>query len=122
MALGATRGDRYKNRMRITMVKKRLRDGSECRKCAQATQQLESRGLMGRIDEVLETREGDSASPAAQLAARFGIDTAPFFIVRDDTGEHVYTSVMRLIQDRLGAAVSDRERAAAIDPDDVGGI
>src|SRR5262250_3291752 len=76
MALGATRGDRYKNRMRITMVKKRLRDGSECRKCAQATQQLESRGLMGRIDEVLETREGDSASPAAQLAARFGIDTA----------------------------------------------
>jgi len=104
------------------MVKKRLRDGSECRKCAQATQQLEARGLLGRIDEILEAREGDSSSPAGKLAERFGIDTAPFFIVRDDSGEHVYTSVMRLIQDRLGAKVSDRERAAAIDPDDVGGI
>jgi hypothetical protein len=51
-----------------------------------------------------------------------GVDTAPFFIVRDDTGEHVYTSVMRLIRDRLGGAVSDQERAAAIDPDDIGGI
>ena len=104
------------------MVKKRLLDGSECRKCAQATEQLKTRGLLGRIDEVLEVREGDPNSPGSELAARFGIDTAPFFIVRDDTGEHVYTSVMRLIQDRLGHSVSERERAAAIDPDDVGGI
>jgi hypothetical protein len=104
------------------MVKKRLLDGSECRKCAQATEQLKTRGLLGRIDEVLEVREGDPNSPGSQLAARLGIDTAPFFVVRDDSGEHVYTSVMRLIQDRLGQAVSERERAAAIDPDDVGGI
>jgi len=104
------------------MVKKRLQDGQECRKCAQATEQLKSRGLWNRIDEVLEAREGDGSSPGAQLAARFGIDTAPFFIVRDDAGEHAYTSVMRLIQDRLGRAVSDTDRAAAIDPDDVGGI
>ncbi len=104
------------------MVKKRLRDGTECRKCAQATEQLKSRGLFSRIDEVVEAREDDASSPGTQLAARLGIDTAPFFIVRDDSGEQVYTSVMRLIQDRLGRAVSDAERAAAIDPDDVGGI
>jgi len=104
------------------MVKKRLADGSECRKCGQATEQLKTRGLLGRIDEVLEVREGDPNSPGARLATRLGIDTAPFFVVRDDAGEQVYTSVMRLIQDRLGQAVSDRERAAAIDPDDVGGI
>jgi hypothetical protein len=108
--------------MHITMVKKRLRDGSECRKCAQATEQLTSRGLWQRIDEVVEAQEGDPASAGSQLAERVGVDTAPFFIVRDDTGEHVYTSVMRLIRDRLGAAVSDQESAAAIDPDDIGGI
>jgi len=108
--------------MHITMVKKRLRDGRECRKCAQATAQLEQRGLLQRIDEIIEAQEGDPISPGTQLAARVGIDTAPFFIVRDDSGEHVYTSVMRLIQDRLGTAVSDQDRARAIDPDDVGGI
>ena len=104
------------------MVKKRLLDGRECRKCAQATEQLKARGLWARIDEVVEADEGNAASPGSQLAARLGVDTAPFFVVRDDAGEHVYTSVMRLIQDRLGKAVSDGERAAAIDPDDIGGI
>ena len=84
--------------------------------------QLQVRGLWGRIDEVVEAQEGDPNSPGAQLAARVGVDLAPFFIVRDDTGEHVYTSVMRLIHDRLGKDVSDQERARAIDPDDVGGI
>lgn len=104
------------------MVKKRLQDGRECRKCAQATEQLKSRGLWARIDEVVEAREGDPASPGAQLAARVGVETAPFFVVRDETGEQVYTSVMRLIQDRLGKPISDQERAGAIDPDDIGGI
>src|SRR5262245_20097766 len=104
------------------MVKKRLLDGGECRKCAQATEQLKTRGLWQRIDAVVEAQEGDADSPGTQLAARLGVDTAPFFVVRDDAGEQVYTSVMRLIHDRLGTSVSDQERAAAIDPDDVGGI
>jgi hypothetical protein len=108
--------------MHITMVKKRLADGSDCRKCNQAAEQLRARGLWERIDEVVLADERDPSSPGMQLAARFAIDTAPFFIVRDDAGEHVYTSVMRLIQDRLGTAVSPHERARAIDPDDIGGI
>ncbi len=116
------RRSRYNPGMHITMVKKRLEDGRECRKCAQATDQLKNRGVWQRIDDVVEVRAGDASSPGAQLAARFGIDTAPFFIVRDDSGEHVYTSVMRLIQERLGVSVSDKERARAIDPDEVGGI
>lgn len=108
--------------MYITMVKKRLADGSDCRKCNQAAEHLKSRGLWQRIDDVVLADERDPSSAGMQLAARFGIETAPFFVVRDEAGEHVYTSVMRLIQDRLGRAVSDRQRAGAIDPDDVGGI
>jgi hypothetical protein len=108
--------------MHVTMVKKRLADGSDCRKCNQAVEHLKSRGLWDRIDEVVLADERDPSSAGMQLAARHAIDTAPFFIVRDDAGEQVYTSVMRLIQDRLGKAVSDEERVRAIDPDDVGGI
>jgi len=108
--------------MHVTMVKKKLRDGSECRKCAQATEQLRTRGLLDRIDEVVWAQEGDSESPGIELGRRHGIDTAPFFIVRDDAGEHLYTSVMLLIRERLGQAVSDAEQARQIDPDDIGGI
>jgi hypothetical protein len=108
--------------MHITMVKKRLADGSDCRKCNQAAEHLKSRGLWERIDEVVLADERDPGGAGMQLAARYAVDTAPFFIVRDDAGEQVYTSVMRLIQERLGKRVSDEERARAIDPDDIGGI
>jgi hypothetical protein len=108
--------------MHITMVKKRLRDGSECRKCNQASEQLRSRNLLGRIDEIVWADEGNPDSPGIRLGVQYGVDHAPFFIVRDDKGEHVYTSVMLLIRERLGQAVTDAEQAKQIDPDDIGGI
>ncbi len=109
--------------MHITMVKKRKLDGSDCRKCNQATQQLESRGLLGRIDEIVWAVEGDPESPGMKLGTEHGVDNAPFFVVSDDGATpQVYTSVMRLIKERLGAAVSAREEAGNIDADDIGGI
>jgi hypothetical protein len=108
--------------MHITMVKKRLADGSECRKCNQATEQLRQRGLLGRIDEFVWADEGDAESAGSKLGREHGVDVAPFFIVRDGAGVQVYTSVMRLIRDRLGDAVTDEEQAKQIDPDDIGGI
>jgi hypothetical protein len=108
--------------MHITMVKKKLKDGSDCRKCAQAMEQLERRGFWDRIDEVVWAVEGDPESPGMRLGARLGVENAPFFVVRDDTSEHVYTSVMRLIQDRFREHLSTGEQAKQIDPDDVGGI
>lgn len=109
--------------MHITMVKKRLKDGSDCRKCAEATEHLRSRGLLGRIDEVVWAIEDDPDSPGNLLGAQLGAERAPFFVVRDERGEqHVYTSVLRLIREQLGEHVSDQEEARAIDPDDIGGI
>jgi hypothetical protein len=87
--------------MHITMVKKELRDGRPCRKCEQAMDLLMGRGLWERVNEVVIAKEGDAASPGVQLAQRLGIDVAPFFVVRDDGGEQVYTSVMQLIRERL---------------------
>jgi hypothetical protein len=108
--------------MHITMVKKRLRDGSECRKCNQASEQLRNRNLLGRIDEIVWADEGNADSPGIQLGKKHGVEQAPFFIVRDDNGEQVYTSVMLLIRERLGQTVTDAEQAKQIDPDDIGGI
>jgi hypothetical protein len=107
--------------MRITMVKKTLADGSDCRKCAEATAQLESRGLWNRIDEVVWAREDDPSSPGMLLGAHHGVASAPFFIVRDDNDvETVYASVLQLVRERLGQTVSTTQQAAAIDIDDIG--
>jgi hypothetical protein len=109
--------------MHITMVKKRLADGSECRKCQEASEHLHSRGLWERIDEVVWAHEGDAASPGVQLGSQLGIDRAPFFVVKDpDGGQAVYVSVLQLVRERLGQAVTVREQVQAIDPDDIGGI
>jgi len=108
--------------MHVTMVKKKLADGSDCRKCAEVTGYLEQRGFWDRVDEVVWAREGDPESPGMVLGKRLGVERAPFFVVRDDGGEKVYTSVLALIQERFGRKVTSTERARDVDPDDVGGI
>ena len=108
--------------MHITMVKKRLADGSECRKCQEATTHLQSRGLWQRIDEIVWADEADAASPGMVLGAKLGVDQAPFFVVRDERGESVYVSVLQLARERLGAAATPAQEASAIDIDDIGGI
>jgi hypothetical protein len=104
------------------MVKKKMADGSDCRKCAEVTEFLKARGLWERIDEVVWARENDPSSPGAELGARLGVERAPFFVVRDGGDEKVYRSVLQLIQERFGEAVTTSERARDVDPDDVGGI
>jgi len=108
--------------MHVTMVKKKLADGSDCRKCAEVTAYLEKRGLWHRVDEVVWAHEGDPQSPGMVLGARLGVASAPFFVVRDERGEAVYTSALQMIQERLGEQVTTTERARDVDPDDVGGI
>jgi hypothetical protein len=108
--------------MHITMVKKKLADGSDCRKCAEVTEFLQARGLWGRVDEVVWAHEADPTSPGMVLGARLGVSRAPFFVVRDERGEKTYTSVLALVQERLGGQVTTAERARDVDPDDVGGI
>ena len=106
----------------MTMVKKRLVDGTECRKCQEATAHLQARNLWTRIDDVVWALEADPASPGMVLSRQLGVDRAPFFVVRDDRGESVYTSVLQLVRDRFDGAVTAAQQAQAIDPDDIGGI
>ncbi len=108
--------------MHITMVKKRLTDGTECRKCVEATTHLRSRGLWEHVDEIVWAVEGDADSPGIVLGQRLGVERAPFFIVQDSRGEAVYGSVLQLVHERFDAAVTTADQAKAIDPDDIGGI
>ena len=108
--------------MYVIMVKKKLADGSDCRKCGDVTKYLQTRGFWDRIDEVVWAHEDDPDSPGMLLGKRLGVERAPFFVVRDERGETVYTSALQLIQERFGKEVSSAERASDVDPDDVGGI
>jgi hypothetical protein len=108
--------------MHITMVKKQLADGTECRKCQEATAYLQSRGLWGRIDEIVWAREDDSTSPGMVLGERLGVERAPFFVVQDERAQTVYVSVLQLVRERFDPSVTAAEQARAIDVDDVGGI
>jgi phosphoadenosine phosphosulfate reductase len=101
--------------MRVTMVKKRLRSGEPCRKCAQTEDMLRRRGLWDRIDEVVWADEAEPESPGMLLAARFQVEQAPFFVVHQDDGAAVvYESALKLIKERLTNG-SDTEG----DPDEV---
>ena len=73
--------------MLITMVKKMLADGSPCRKCIQAEEMLKRRKLWDKIDEIVVANESDPNSEGFQRAKRYGIDTAPFFIVQEGEEE-----------------------------------
>src|SRR6478735_2078999 len=94
--------------MHVTMVKKLLASGKPCEKCIQAEDLLKRRGLWGRIDEVVWADENDPSSPGMQLAQAKGVTLAPFFIVKDEQGEQVYTSALGFIKERLadGAVAS----------------
>jgi hypothetical protein len=104
------------------MVKKKLKDGSDCRKCSEATEYLRSRGLWEKVDEVIWAHEDDPESAGMKLGTRLGVERAPFFVVQDEIGEKVYQSVLQLVRDRFADRVSTSDAARTIDADDVGGI
>jgi phosphoadenosine phosphosulfate reductase len=93
--------------MHVTMVKKRFASGETCKKCIQAEELLKSRGLWGRIDEVVWADEADPGSEGMRMAARLAVTLAPFFVVREDGGgETVYESVLKLVAERFKPAAS----------------
>ncbi|MBT8764892.1 hypothetical protein [Metapseudomonas boanensis] len=102
--------------MRITLVKKVLADGQDCRKCRDVMERLERGGHTGRIDRILVVDERDPSSPGWMVAQHYGVDTAPFFVVRHDDGrEQIYTVFLALVRDVLQptsppAADAEREQ------------
>jgi phosphoadenosine phosphosulfate reductase len=85
--------------MTITMVKKRLENGQDCRKCVQAEELLKTRGLWGRIDQVVWAVEGEPDSEGMRLSRDHGVETAPFFVVADGERTSVYESALKFMRE-----------------------
>jgi phosphoadenosine phosphosulfate reductase len=100
----------------VTMVKKRLGNGDDCRKCVQAEGVLRGHGLWERIDRIVWAVEGEPHSEGMQLGARFGVAAAPFFVVRDDRGhEQVVESTIKLVRS-LDRRLEQPPSSAAVEP------
>lgn len=98
---------------RITMVKKILADGSPCQKCGEVEERLREGNHLDRIDHIAIADERDPESEGMQLANRYQIERAPFFIVEEPGREpRVYTVFMRFLKDVLQADVDDADEAA----------
>ena len=56
--------------MRITLVKKVLADGQDCRKCREVHERLEKGGYLDRIDRTLVADERNPASAGRMVGAQ----------------------------------------------------
>jgi hypothetical protein len=97
--------------VKITLIKKIKADGSPCKKCEQVLSRLEKEGHLPRIDDIVVADERDPESEGMRLAAKHGVELAPFFIVEGDAAEpRIYTTYHRFVKEVLEAA-SDEEEA-----------
>ncbi|HEY7883754.1 MAG TPA: hypothetical protein VIC08_02285 [Cellvibrionaceae bacterium] len=88
--------------MHITLVKKVLKSGEPCRKCADVLEKLTNSGHLSRIDEIVIADETDPESPGMQLAKQYQVDLAPFFVVQEDGKEPViYTVYLKFVMEVL---------------------
>jgi hypothetical protein len=99
--------------MHITLVKKIKADGSPCRKCADVERKLIEAGLMPRIQQVVVADERLPLSPGMQLAAQYGVEAAPFFIVDRGTGGalEIHTVYLRFVREVLDGRVDPKAEA-----------
>lgn len=101
--------------MKITFVKKILSDGSPCAKCADVINKLESSGQMAQINEVLVADERDPSSPGMQIAKRFNVDRAPFFVVEKANEEpQIYTVYLKFVKEVLEQKTDENEELKEI--------
>ncbi len=101
--------------MKITLVKKILADGSPCKKCGDVLDKLESSGQMQFIDEVLVADESDPTSPGMELARRYDVNRAPFFLVEEDGQEpRIFTVYFKFVKEVLDQKTSEREELKEI--------
>ena len=75
----------------VVMVKKRLKDGSDCRRCAQIQERIEKDDFGDQISQTLFVEEGKDDTLGARLSKQFKMRTAPFFVItyEDDRVEAV---------------------------------
>lgn len=74
----------------ITFVKKILANGDLCKKCQDVFERMRSDGILTLIDHVVIADASDADSPGMQLANKYQVERAPFFVVEDDGEVQVF--------------------------------
>lgn len=82
--------------MNITMVKKIMEDGRECKKCRQVSERLESGGEMAFINEIIYADVRDPSSEGHRVAEKYNVNIAPFFVVEEKGQVNIYKTYMEL--------------------------
>ena len=71
----------------VVMVKKRMDDGNDCKRCVEIQQRLDSDGVVS-VEKTLYAEEGVEDSDGVQLSKEYGMRTAPFFLVKQPNSEN----------------------------------
>ena len=107
--------------MKITFVKKILKNGQPCRKCADVERRLTDSGHINSIDETLIADERDDQSQGMLLAAKHDVKLAPFFVVEDGSDTRIYTVYFKFVKEELGSTTKrtgkDAEDTLRANPD-----
>lgn len=82
--------------MKITMVKKLLEDGSECKKCREVTERLKIHNEWEKIDRIAYADVRAPGSEGFKIAEKHGMDITPFFVVEEDGQETAYKTYLEL--------------------------
>ena len=88
----------------ITFVKKILASGEPCGKCRDVEERLTAGNHWSEINRVVVADERDANSEGMRLAARLGVERAPFFVVETGTKTVTYTVFLKFVKEVLGAA------------------
>jgi len=109
----------------VIMVKKKMVDGTWCRKCNDVTQKMAEDGVEKWIGHYAVADVQDSHSEGVHLAKRFEVATAPFFLVRSKDEENAgdnwkavrsYLQMRKMLQDAYEAKKA--KSAGAPPPED----
>ncbi len=107
-----TQGDSIElsSQSKITLVKKILKDGSPCKKCADVLDRLESSDQIQFINEIIIADERDDSSEGMVLARKHNVDRAPFFIVEEEgKPAKIYTVYMKFVKEVLHQKIDESE-------------
>jgi hypothetical protein len=85
----------------ITLVYKQKSDGRLCRTCSEVKALLRRDGFEARIDRTVIADERDPEGEGWELARRYCVRSAPFFLVEQDGVPRIYASYPRLVRDVL---------------------
>jgi len=109
--------------MKITMVKKIMDDGEECKKCQEVSQRLKEGDELGLIDRIVFADVRDFSAEGNRLAREYNVDIAPFFLVDNGGKVTVYKTYMELkrkvlkkVVEEADVAIEERRKPAKGDP------